>query len=160
MRELPEHGHEPVMVREVLGFLNPQPGETVMDCTAGRGGHAIEIAKRLSPGGTLIALDVQPDGSLTHQRVIARMPGGGGDGSTVDSQGRVYVTGYHGVRVFEPNGHYDGTIPAPYDLISSAFAGPDKKTLFVVALVAGRGGLIDEIWTIPTIAQGYMGRAK
>jgi gluconolactonase len=110
--------------------------------------------------GTLIAFDIQPDGSLTHQRVIAQMPGGGGDGSTVDSQGRVYVTGYHGVRVFEPNGHYDGTIPTPYDVISSAFAGPDKKTLFVVALVNGPGGLIDEIWSIPTIAQGYLGRAK
>ncbi|MGH8143152.1 MAG: SMP-30/gluconolactonase/LRE family protein [Steroidobacteraceae bacterium] len=110
--------------------------------------------------GTLIAFDVQSDGSLVNQRVIAKMPGGGGDGSTVDSQGRVYVTGYHGVRVFEPSGRYLGTIPAPYDLISSAFAGADKKTLFVVALVRGPGGLIDEIWTIPTIAQGYLGRAK
>ncbi len=110
--------------------------------------------------GTLVAFDVQPDGSLAHQRVIANMPGKGGDGSTVDSQGRVYVTGYHGVRVFEPNGHYDGTIPTPYDVISSTFAGPDKKTLFVVALVGGPGGLIDEIFSIPTIAQGYLDRAK
>src|SRR4051812_18761098 len=61
MRGLPEHGHEPVMVGEVLGFLDPKPGQVMMDCTVGRGGHALEIARRLSPGGTLIALDVDPE---------------------------------------------------------------------------------------------------
>ena len=48
---LPEHGHEPVMVGEVLEALALGPGQVVMDCTAGRGGHALEIAKRLGPGG-------------------------------------------------------------------------------------------------------------
>ncbi len=61
MAELPEHGHEPVMVGEVLAALVPAAGQVVMDCTAGRGGHALEIAKRLSPGGMLVALDVDPE---------------------------------------------------------------------------------------------------
>jgi 16S rRNA (cytosine1402-N4)-methyltransferase len=61
MRGLPEHGHDPVMVGEVMGFLDPRPGQVMMDCTAGRGGHALEIARRLSPGGTIIALDVDPE---------------------------------------------------------------------------------------------------
>jgi 16S rRNA (cytosine1402-N4)-methyltransferase len=61
MLGMPEHGHEPVMVGEVLAALEPAAGEVVMDCTAGRGGHALEIAKRLSPGGMLIALDVDPE---------------------------------------------------------------------------------------------------
>jgi len=44
--------------------------------------HTLYVTDNIK--GTLIAFDVQPDGSLTHQRAIAQMPGGGGDGSTVD----------------------------------------------------------------------------
>ena len=61
MLPIPEHGHEPVMVEEVLRFLDVKPGQVVMDCTVGRGGHAVRIARQLSPGGTLIALDVDPE---------------------------------------------------------------------------------------------------
>jgi 16S rRNA (cytosine1402-N4)-methyltransferase len=49
------------MVREVLEFLDPRPGQIMMDCTAGRGGHSLKIAEKLAPGGTLIALDVDPE---------------------------------------------------------------------------------------------------
>ncbi|HVX83382.1 MAG TPA: 16S rRNA (cytosine(1402)-N(4))-methyltransferase RsmH [Phycisphaerae bacterium] len=55
-----EHGHEPVMLGEVLAHLALKPGQRVMDCTAGRGGHAVELARAVSPGGMLIALDVDP----------------------------------------------------------------------------------------------------
>jgi len=61
MLPIPEHGHEAVMVEEVLRLLDVRPGQVVMDCTVGRGGHAVRIAKRLSPGGTLIAMDVDPE---------------------------------------------------------------------------------------------------
>ena len=73
----PEHGHEPVMVAEVLRFLEVKPGEVVMDCTVGRGGHALKIAEKLSPGGTLIALDVDP-GNLKYSR--KRIEGSGAAG--------------------------------------------------------------------------------
>jgi len=111
--------------------------------------------------GKLYAGDVGADGLLSNQRLLADIPGGGNDGATIDSDGRVYVTGYPGVRVFDRDGKYLGTIPAPRNLISVAFSGPDKKTLFVVAYVLERGqhGL-DEIYTIPTVAQGYLGRAR
>jgi 16S rRNA (cytosine1402-N4)-methyltransferase len=69
MPPLPEHGHEPVMLAEVLKYLDPRPGEAMIDCTAGRGGHALKIAEKLSPGGTLIALDVDPENlKYTRQR--------------------------------------------------------------------------------------------
>jgi 16S rRNA (cytosine1402-N4)-methyltransferase len=61
MLGMPEHGHEPVMVGEVMEALALEAGQVVMDCTAGRGGHALEMAKRVSPGGTLVALDVDPE---------------------------------------------------------------------------------------------------
>ena len=49
--------HEPVMLKEVLDFLQPQSGKTYIDCTVGGGGHALEIVKRILPDGRLIGLD-------------------------------------------------------------------------------------------------------
>src|SRR5262249_60776223 len=49
--------HVSVLPAEVLASLAPQPGQTVVDCTTGAGGHARLVAERLAPGGRLIALD-------------------------------------------------------------------------------------------------------
>lgn len=38
-----EELHKPVLLSEVLGVLNPRPGESYLDLTAGYGGHASEI---------------------------------------------------------------------------------------------------------------------
>lgn len=51
-------GHLPVLPAEVLALLNPQPGMTLLDCTLGRGGHAIQLAPELAPGGQYIGLDL------------------------------------------------------------------------------------------------------
>ncbi len=58
--ELPATGHDPVMLDEVLAHLAPAPGQTIVDCTVGRGGHSEAIARRLAPGGLLIGLDYDP----------------------------------------------------------------------------------------------------
>ena len=55
-----DHGHAPVLFEEVLGLLDPQPGEIFLDCTIGRGGHAAGIAPRLGPRGLLLGLDLDP----------------------------------------------------------------------------------------------------
>lgn len=52
--------HRPVLVREVLEYLNIRPDETVLDATAGSGGHSAEILARLSPRGRLLLLDRDP----------------------------------------------------------------------------------------------------
>jgi 16S rRNA (cytosine1402-N4)-methyltransferase len=52
--------HRPIMVVEVLAHLRPAPGDIVVDCTLGGGGHASAILPRLHPGGRLIGLDVDP----------------------------------------------------------------------------------------------------
>ncbi len=49
--------HEPVMVREVGDFLRPQPGQTILDCTAGSGGHSGVILEKIQPGGLLVGID-------------------------------------------------------------------------------------------------------
>lgn len=45
------------MVDEVLAALAPQPGDVVVDATAGRGGHALAIAQAMGGEGTLILND-------------------------------------------------------------------------------------------------------
>lgn len=62
--------HVPIMVRDILGVLAPQPGERAIDCTLGYGGHACEILRRLQPGGQLIGLDVDP---IEQPRTESRM---------------------------------------------------------------------------------------
>ena len=52
--------HEPVLATELIDLLDPQPGETFVDCTFGGGGHARLIAERLGPEGELIAVDRDP----------------------------------------------------------------------------------------------------
>lgn len=49
--------HIPVLLDEVIEYLKPQPGQLMVDCTAGGGGHSKAILERLLPGGRLIALD-------------------------------------------------------------------------------------------------------
>jgi len=56
----PASTHRPIMCAEVLTALDPQPGQTAVDCTLGYGGHAREILPRLLPGGRLIGLDADP----------------------------------------------------------------------------------------------------
>lgn len=54
----PAGTHIPVLTEEVMACLSPKPGEIVVDCTVGYGGHAAEFIKRIGPAGKLIAMDV------------------------------------------------------------------------------------------------------
>jgi 16S rRNA (cytosine1402-N4)-methyltransferase len=56
----PAGAHVPVLVAEMLEILAPRPGERVVDCTLGYGGHARELLQRILPGGVLLGLDVDP----------------------------------------------------------------------------------------------------
>jgi gluconolactonase len=127
----------------------------------------------VTDGGVLVALDVQPDGSVKNQRDFGKLEAGGnGDGMAIDADGRLYVTSGPGVQVFSPEGKYLGVIPTPRSVISAAFSGPDKKTLYVVGAGAlgadgqefrtpeGVRNNAKTIYKITMRAQGFMGRAK
>src|ERR1700722_5134880 len=111
-------------------------------------------------GPTVAEFDVQKDGSLTNQREFAKLQGGGfgGDGSTFDAAGRLYVTTNGGVNVIGTDGKNLGLIPTPRDVISVAFSGPDRKTLYAVS----RDNAQNKDWIIALemIAQGPKGRGK
>jgi len=54
---LVEFPHIPVMVEEVMGYLQPLSGQIVLDCTVGNGGHASKIMNCIGSGGLLIGID-------------------------------------------------------------------------------------------------------
>jgi 16S rRNA (cytosine1402-N4)-methyltransferase len=53
--------HRPVLLAEVLAALDPQPGQIIVDCTAGWAGHAAELLRRVGPAGRLVAFDLDPN---------------------------------------------------------------------------------------------------
>ncbi|MCX5697598.1 MAG: 16S rRNA (cytosine(1402)-N(4))-methyltransferase RsmH [Candidatus Omnitrophica bacterium] len=53
--------HTPVMLGEILEYLDLAPGKTVVDATVGTAGHALEVLKKITPGGRLIGIDRDED---------------------------------------------------------------------------------------------------
>lgn len=112
-------------------------------------------------GEHVLAYDIAADGSIQNKRNFAKLEGwkntkngwsSGADGLAVDTEGRLYVASNAGIEVFSSKGEALGVIPVPKKPQNLAFAGKDKKTLYVV----GRGAA----YRIPLLAAGYGGRAK
>jgi len=115
-----------------------------------------------SSGEYVLAFDIKPDGTVGNRRNFAKYPtvnksssGGvtsGADGLALDHAGRLYVVSLGGVHVFDPKGELLGTIPLSLQGQNIAFAGADKKTLYIV----GRGAA----FKVRLLTEGYTGRAK
>jgi gluconolactonase len=145
------------------------------------GGKAIKVADgierpngiQLSPdekvlyvnntgGEYLLAFDIKSDGTVQNRRNFAKYEGvtanpqggmtSGADGLAIDNEGRVYTATTAGVQVFDSKGKHLGTIPISRAPQNIAFAGADKKTLYIV----GRGAA----WKVDLQTPGYKGRAK
>ncbi len=58
--ERPHTIHVPVMPREVIELLAPAPGQTMLDATAGGGGHTLLLAERVGGTGRVLAVDRDP----------------------------------------------------------------------------------------------------
>jgi len=112
-------------------------------------------------GEHVLAFDIAANGKIGAKRDFARLEGfrqtengptSGADGLAVDAEGRLYVASNAGIQVFTPKGEALGVIALPKRPQNLAFAGPDKKTLYVV----GSGSA----WRFPVLTAGYAGRAK
>jgi gluconolactonase len=114
-------------------------------------------------GEYMVASDVNADGTLSNRRNFARYEGttknpqtgsmtSGADGLAIDSEGRLYAATAAGVQVFNDKGERLGTIPVSRSPQNLAFAGPGKRTLYIV----GRGAA----WKVEMLARGFAGRAK
>ncbi len=52
--------HQPVLPKEVLQYLDPQPDKNMIDGTVGEGGHAASMLERMAPHGILLGIDADP----------------------------------------------------------------------------------------------------
>lgn len=120
--------------------------------------------------GTIVAFDIKGTGTLANRRTFTTLERGNGDGIAVDSAGRLYVTADTTVQIFDKDGKHLGTIPTPRVAITMGFAGPDRKTLYVVGRGAedAIGQPIREgvqqtaatLYKLPMIAAGLKNRGK
>lgn len=53
--------HTPIMLEEVVGFLNPSAGRIYLDGTLGTAGHAEALLERSAPTGRLVGIDADPE---------------------------------------------------------------------------------------------------
>ncbi|MBP1628199.1 MAG: rsmH [Holophagaceae bacterium] len=66
LQKVMERGHTPagmhrsICVQEILEVLDPKPGQIGLDATLGFGGHTQELLGRITPGGRMIGIDVDP----------------------------------------------------------------------------------------------------
>ncbi len=49
--------HIPVMLDQILEYLNLAPGKIIVDATIGTAGHSLGILERILPGGRLLGID-------------------------------------------------------------------------------------------------------
>ena len=67
----PAGTHIPIMVREILDFLQIKPGQTGFDATLGYGGHTRAMLEQLQGKGHLHATDVDPiESGKTQKRLL------------------------------------------------------------------------------------------
>ena len=62
--------HIPIMVQEILDFLEIKPGQQGLDCTLGYGGHTGKMLEQLGGQGRLISLDVDP---IESEKTVKRL---------------------------------------------------------------------------------------
>lgn len=53
--------HKPVLLNEVIEYLDPKPGENFVDCTVGQGGHTNVLLEKIAPNGKVLGIDLDKD---------------------------------------------------------------------------------------------------
>jgi 16S rRNA (cytosine1402-N4)-methyltransferase len=94
--------HKPVLLEEVLHYLNPCPGYFIIDGTVDGGGHAAAIIPKLMPGGTFLGLDWDEKMLLRCEERL----GEGGSGNMVRSDGLTEKSREKGKNIILLRGNY------------------------------------------------------
>ena len=123
--------HVPVLAREVGALLDVHPGELIVDCTFGAGGHSRLLARELEGSGALVAIDRDP----TTQPFVDALRATVGTGVTVRPMHGPFATclrrlldegaqagavlmdlGMSSMQVDEPSRGFSYTQDAPLDM--------------------------------------------
>ncbi len=67
--------HTPVMIQEVLEYLNLKPGKVIVDATLGMGGHSSRIAERLADTGILVGIDRDQESLAAARELLGEKAG-------------------------------------------------------------------------------------
>jgi 16S rRNA (cytosine1402-N4)-methyltransferase len=68
--------HIPVLLNEVIQFLNPKPGDFIIDGTVDGGGHGAEIFSRIIPNGRLLGIDLDANLiEVANAKISAKLKG-------------------------------------------------------------------------------------
>lgn len=70
----PSPAHVPVMLDQVVHWLDPRPATVIVDGTLGGGGHTRALVERVGPAGLVIALDRDPAAIAAAERNLAGTP--------------------------------------------------------------------------------------
>lgn len=62
--------HQPVMLSQVLEYLNPRPGQKFIDCTLGGAGYTLALAERVGTAGKVLGIDLD-DAALKNARQLS-----------------------------------------------------------------------------------------
>lgn len=50
--------HIPVLLKEIIQYLNPKPNENFIDATCGEGGHSLALLEQLKPNGRVLGIEI------------------------------------------------------------------------------------------------------
>lgn len=64
--------HIPVLLDEVINFLDPRPDKNYIDCTLGGGGHSLKILEKSGPKGKILGIDLDSEAIKNFQDIIKR----------------------------------------------------------------------------------------
>lgn len=64
--------HIPVLLNEVIKFLDPKSNQNFVDCTLGAGGHTIEILKKTAPRGRVLGIDMDVNAILVAKQKVLK----------------------------------------------------------------------------------------
>jgi len=67
--------HIPVLVEEVIKYLDPQPGENFIDGTCGAAGHALAILEKNYPDGKVMCFDWDSESLDRAKKIVADKDG-------------------------------------------------------------------------------------
>jgi len=130
--------HKPVLLKEVIEFLDPKPDENFIDATFGDGGHSVEILKRNAPNGKVLGIDLD-------QKTIEEFDGHGLDSRSIF----IYASEPPTATAGTPRQNRSGVEPLPFTSVQDKPATEGKRLFLIqgnfanISEIVRRTGFVD-----------------